>query len=751
MQRGVTYGSGDNLLLDGKRLILQTGTPGQNGATYTVEGDPFTKVVLHGNYNGSEANAWFEVTTGTGMTYQYGKYGNSRIIYNSRSGQTNIAAWYVNEAADRYSNRITYEYDITSLFARPAVITYGINSVKNRGIVNKIKFSYKSLKGNARPFAIGDRQGMAVVCLASITATSNDSVYRKYTFNYDEKSDRSHGKWTRLVSVVESNNKGEKLPPLVFTWEHLPQPCIYSSQLDVSTKDDDSLVEETGKQFLASDLNGDGVSDIIRVSTAKTSIVGLGGKPSRSVCTKVYISRSKVSPDGCISYCPSLTYILPTASESCSSFFRCWSGGASAMDYDGDGYNDLVIPFLEGAGQSGRQATFYVIGGSDVAAGRGYVFNAVSVDLKSTDKAALFVAFDLDGDGRDDLVSVEQGKNGSSYPCTVLQFAGGSEPNRTEVDLMLPQGVSKDIEKIFAGDYNNDGLQDLLLLYDGGYKIYFNNGGNTVSSVFSGGNTKSGTDLRDCWRIQQGDFDGDGLLDFVYNKSGETCLWIAHNNGNGTFTHVKSVDIGVGDHATNKDNSRFAIVAYDIDHDGRTDVMVCKAGYKHHGFLKFSNEYTDTQVRWLYSTGAGLKTESSYTKTREDDACEGYIFLGDFDGDGYPELANYGSSLNSTKNNYSERIRVYSSGCDLSNAGKITHVIDGMDNRTSIRYANCTNPSVYKRSMKGTYPVNNYTLPLSVVAKIVKDNGLADCQETRYLYENLRLHVGGKACSVSIP
>ena len=75
--QGVTYGSSDNLLLDGRRLVLQSGTPGQDGAAYTVEGDPFTKVVLHGNYNGSEANAWFEVTTGTGMTYQYGKYGNS--------------------------------------------------------------------------------------------------------------------------------------------------------------------------------------------------------------------------------------------------------------------------------------------------------------------------------------------------------------------------------------------------------------------------------------------------------------------------------------------------------------------------------------------------------------------------------------------------------------------------------------------------------------------------------------------------
>lgn len=52
-QSGVTYTANDNLFLDGKRLILQSGTSCQDGATYTVEGDPFTKVVAHGNYNNS--------------------------------------------------------------------------------------------------------------------------------------------------------------------------------------------------------------------------------------------------------------------------------------------------------------------------------------------------------------------------------------------------------------------------------------------------------------------------------------------------------------------------------------------------------------------------------------------------------------------------------------------------------------------------------------------------------------------------
>lgn len=62
-QAGVTYTASDNLFIDGKRLILQSGISGQNGAVYTVEGDPFTRVVVHGNYNDNATTTWFEVST----------------------------------------------------------------------------------------------------------------------------------------------------------------------------------------------------------------------------------------------------------------------------------------------------------------------------------------------------------------------------------------------------------------------------------------------------------------------------------------------------------------------------------------------------------------------------------------------------------------------------------------------------------------------------------------------------------------
>ena len=738
-QTGVTYTASDNFFIDGKRLILLSGINGQEGATYTVEGNLFTKVIVHGNYNNNEVTTWFEVTTNTGITYEYGKVTNSKITYKNNNGNSRIASWYINRATDKYSNYITYEYVISNLSIRPTVITYGTNSLKDRGIVNKIRFTYLSLDEKAKLFTIEDQQGKNNMFLSAVTTMSDNSIYRKYTFSYHSDS----YKLARLVSIREENDMGAHFHPIMFSWHSTNSYHILSSQLeDVSTKDGSVFVEETDKQFFSADLNGDGISDIIRVSPVKVTTSIQAGGGTYNYYTYVYINKSKVSSTGEISYESPLLYVLqPNMSMD---VIKSMFGGISAMDFDGDGYNDLVFPFQNSATGLWNNAVFYVILGSDIAAGRSGGAYTFSVNLQSTDKVPLFATFDVDGNGKDDVVCIEQRMTDNYYPCTIVQFAGGNALTRTEVKLTLPQGVNKDIEKIFVGDYNNDGLSDLILLYNSGYKIYFNNGGNDIASKFTENNSKSGTDFGNYWRVQQGDFDGDGLSDFIYNKKGDSWLWIAHNNGDGTFTHTQSLDIGVADHSSNKDNSRFSLVVYDIDHDGLTDVMVCKAGYKHKGFPQYKNEYTDTQVKWLYSTGSSLKLANSYTKNREDDANESTIFLGDFNGDGYLELANFGSALNNSNSSFTEKINIYDPRHDVAQEDKIVSINDGMGNTSFIQYAFTTNPAVYRKGIKNAYPVNAYTLPLPVVAKVTSENGTVGSQETKYFYEDLRLHIAGK-------
>ena len=737
--KGVSYTTTDNFFLDGKRLIYQSGNPGQEGAIYTVEGEPFTKVIAHGVYDNNTANTWFEVRTNTGMTYQYGNSTDSRVYYKNKKEFARIASWYINRAEDKYKNFITYTYAVSYLNIRPLYIMYGMNDAMGRGFANTIEFSYQSLGANARTFTIEDQQSQIDTRLSSIkTYSSRQMVYRKYLFTYDEKSDQSQKKYSRLVKIEEQNGHGESLAPIYINWTFLPEPQAHVSQLNVRTKDDRSYVEEGEKSFFSADLNGDGVSDIVRIAPVKITDYSGYGTTHFHYETYVYISRSKVSSSGNISYEEPLIFSVP-ASFSMGSLIST-IGGTSAMDFDGDGYNDLIIPYYNQGEGYWKEERFYLIFGSDIAAGRSDMTKEFAIPLQATNRTPFFATFDTDGNGKDDVICVEQRQKDGYYPCSIVKLGEGTKLDRTELKLRL----AKDPDNMFTGDFNNDGLSDLILVYEGGYKIYFNNGGSAASAKFTEPNSKSGTDFGNYWRMQQGDFNGDGLLDFVYNKSGESCLWIAYNNGDGTFSYKQTEDIGISNHHTNKDDDKFSIMAWDIDHDGLSDVMVCKAGYRHRGFLRCRNDYTNTQVRWLVSTGSTLKQIHSYTKGREDDALEGKIFLGDFDGDGYPELANYGSVLNSTDDSFNEGINVYKAGYDFSQSGKITSIYNGMESCKQIQYAYTTNPLVYKQTAAKTYPVNTYTLPLSVVLQVNSDNGAAGWQTTKYFYEDMKLHIAGR-------
>ena len=739
-QRGVVFNASDNLFLDGKRLIYQSGNVADSCAIYTVEGDPFTKVFQYGFYPLQHDRECFKVVTTNGLEYEYTTNDDATLFCGTiKDWKNHYVAWYVSVVRDRYGNTIRYSYDESDLNIRPVSIVYGSEAEVQNGKCYAIHFSYEKLGKNSRPFVIYGKRGKHDVRLTSIATSLNGELYRKYTFAYNEDSDGSQAKWTRLVKIDEENGKGEKYSPVVLHWRFLSNDETNTERLNVSTHDDRSYVEEGEKSFLAADLTGDGVSDIIRISPVKVIDWQGYGTTHWHHNTYVYVSRSKLSSSGYASYETPLVFSLP-ASISMGDI-KSAMGGSSVMDFDGDGYNDLIIPQQNKVDGRWNEVDCYVIFGSDVVAGNEGNTKVFPIRLHETDRVPLLAPFDTDGNGKDDVVCVEQHHHDGYYPCTIVKYEGGKKLDVKEYKLWL----AREPEKIFVGDYNNDGLSDLIVLYSGGYKIYFNAGGKPADERFVEEKTADGTNLCDRWRIQQGDFDGDGLVDFVYNcGAGDTNLWIAYNNGDGTFRIAHGANIDTFDHATEKDDNRFSLMAWDMDCDGLTDVMVCKAGYRHHGGFSPKDKFTQTAVRWLRSTGNGLVLKQAPSKDRENDALENSIFLGDFDGDGQMELANYGSKLNVGDISFNGEINVYKVNGNLASAGKVEAVSNGFDISHSIQYAYATNPSVYKRTIPSNYPVNTYTLPASVVKCVRSNNGHAGDLKTDYSYENLRIHIAGR-------
>lgn len=731
-QRGVVYRPDDAFYLDGKRLILKAGTPGDLWAEYTVEGDPYTHVYQHGLQTNKTMNTWYRVITADGSRYEYGKSKEGRVYYHGYYG-SRISVWYLQSAHDKYGNRLQCDY---IPFDSPYIVPYLFSYTTNKGELASIEFSYERLGGNARPFVISDKHCKFDVRLSTITISVGSKPYRKYKLSYNEDSDKSQTKWTRLTKVSEENGNGERYPPVVLAWTPLSGGDVQASQLNVKTSDDRSYVEEGEKSFLAADLTGDGVSDIVRISPVKVIDWQGYGTTKWHHNTYVYISRSMLSSSGYASYKRPLIFSLP-ASISMGDI-KSAMGGSSVMDLDGDGYNDLIIPQLNKVDGQWNEVDCYVIFGSDIIAGNTGNKKVFPIRLYENERVPLLAPFDTDGNGKDDVVCVEQHHHDGYYPCTIVKYEGGKKLDVKEYKLWL----AHEPEKMFVGDYNNDGLSDLILLYPGGYKIYFNAGGKPTDEKFVEEKTADGTNLCDRWRIQQGDFDGDGLIDFVYNcGAGDTSLWIAYNNGDGTFRIAHGANIDTFDHTTEKDDNRFSLMAWDMDHDGLTDVMVCKAEYK---WKVFTCEHVNTVVCWLRSTGNGLVLKQASSKDRENDALENSIFLGDFDGDGQMELANYGSKLNVDDISFNGEINVYKVSGNLANAGKVEEVFDGFDISHSIHYAYATSPNVYKRTIPSNYPVNTYTLPISVVKHVRSGNGHIGMQEADYSYEDLRIHIAGR-------
>lgn len=735
--RGTTYTAGDNLYLDGKRLILKSGTAFSDGAVYTVAGDPYTTVTVHGTCNNTTANMWFEVHTADGNTYHYGNSTTSRLSYYNKKGLPRIASWYISYSEDSHANSISYTYETTNLNIRPTIITYGTNREKSRGITNTITFGYRSLGDRAQPFVIEDKQGKADVVLTDITTATNGETYRRYNFKYDEVSDKGHARFSRLVQIDELNGKGERLSPIKIDWNFIDNMSVYGRTLDVKTTDIPGYVKELSKQFMAADVNGDGVSDIIRISQVEVVESQGNGYTQSRLETRVYISNSHVDENNTVAYDHPVIHSLPATTSALD--FITIIGGTSVMDFDGDGYNDLLVPFYKNDTGQGYER-FYIIYGGDGTTGQSGTIDKKDILLVAAHENPLFVTSDTNGNGRDDVIFMETAAKDGYYHGGILYMDTGCNYKYDKLKFRLPSNPGK----MFTADFNNDGLQDIILLYSRGYTIYYNNGTASSGQIFSESNKTTGTGLTDNWRVHQGDFDGDGLIDFVYNVSTETWLCVARNNGDGTFTHSRSEDIELSDQSTSKDDHKFSILVWDMNNDGKSDVFVSKAKYKHHGGINGSNDYEYTRIKWLYSDGTTLKVFNEADKYHPEDATEGYLMLGDFNGDGAVELANYGTMLSSNSETLDEKIHVYSTGTSSPGQGRVKRITNGLGRNIDIRYASAAMPSVYKKANDSQYPVNSYCLPMTVVASTSISNGASDTQYTKYKYGGLRLHIAGK-------
>jgi enediyne biosynthesis protein E4 len=265
--------------------------------------------------------------------------------------------------------------------------------------------------------------------------------------------------------------------------------------------------------------------------------------------------------------------------------------------------------------------------------------------------------FDYDGDGRQDLFFV----NGT----TLQGFPQGQEPrphlyrNRDGTrfeDVTVAAGLNEQWgwgQGACAGDYDNDGQEDLLVTYYGQNRLFHNAGRGRFEDVTGpGGLTQSG--LR--WNTGCAfiDYDRDGLLDlFVANyidldlataptpdsglcrfkgvpvacgppglKGGVNLLY--HNLGNGRFEDV-SERSGIT-HANG--SYGLGVSTLDFDNDGWTDLYVANDS---NPSALYRNRHDGT------FEDVGVKAACAYSQDGKPQAGMG-VAVGDFDRNGTMDI-----------------------------------------------------------------------------------------------------------------
>ncbi len=200
------------------------------------------------------------------------------------------------------------------------------------------------------------------------------------------------------------------------------------------------------------------------------------------------------------------------------------------------------------------------------------------------------------GDGHADLLVLNQGAHSlASLLGTSDGFLNATVPSTLATGQSPVDAVT--------GDFNRDGVADFVVLdgQDASLTVYLGDGHGGFTRLpdhLAAGNDPTG--------VSTADIDGDGVLDLLVGNTDGDVLTL-RGNGDGTFQAYRRVD------------SRLALAAADLDGDGRDDFV-------------FSNQAMDrVAVRF---SGAG-----GFAQGRDDGIRDpGRVKLADLNRDGLPDL-----------------------------------------------------------------------------------------------------------------
>lgn len=552
----------DRFCLNGKRLILVSGTYGGNGAEYRTELDEFSRVVSYTSQasNGPDS---FKVWTKDELVIELGGSADSKLAVTKTSTVANFGAlygydnivslsdgylqWNANKVSDRKSNFywITYTKVDSAGQIYPATIIYTANNMVGQAWVsttNNVAFTYEYLPtlddqiglDHPRQY-VGGSLVRPSQRLKEIAISAESVLMRKYKLAY-KGAELWGAMRSRLDAVTECafNAAGVEscYAPTRFDMSTF-SGCIYDSYK--SSIAPAATVGAGTYVPLAQDFDGDGRTDLVAVSIGASGLRVLDSKSGNTVPSGTDFVDNTVC--GAAKKQGQGFTAAAVSNVTATNYGDSANWVVTSGDINGDGLPEIVSIPLVGALNPVvvmRQSNgAYTQGGSSVSDTSSY---ATTTDKKSGGDRAWLV--DMNGDGLQDIVAIKDKEytyiGGQSYNRVIVFYRQGNGDGTfsqvTQQDMFVGLNDSPFGYNVFMGDVEGDGRADLAFVRLKGDAICADvfkvNGAGVLASEF--GNTsylitssKFNNALKAdgaVTRINMLDVNHDGLSDLVFFK-----------------------------------------------------------------------------------------------------------------------------------------------------------------------------------------------------------------------------------------
>ncbi|MBK8256962.1 MAG: VCBS repeat-containing protein [Polyangiaceae bacterium] len=708
---------GNAFCLDGQRLIKIWQSSSETH--YRTENESFSEVIA---YTGNvEANPlYFRVRNKSGQKAYYGNTADSRGLFGP---YLPARTWAINKLEDRNGNYMTYSYTAKDGYLYPADIVYTRNDAVPTLKKRRVNFSYETRPDAEWRYVDGNKLSLYYRLNSVKTyienSTSGESLVRDYRITYTTSP--LTGRST-VQTVKECDGANVCLPATQFEYFSAKGESFISVEPQRWDADEPNSADprydyqgrmhSSGAEIVPGDYNGDGKTDFIRREVGQWAWNAANN-------FEVYLS----SGNG------RFTIITPDVP------YDRLNGNYTVLhptDVNGDGFTDFFRQERSDWGAD-LSETFdtYISNGNGT-----FTLKTTPHNLLDFNSGYYVYTGDFNGDGRAEFIAQPHGAFADDWygKCRLRTYRSTYGPfdsgELQDIYKELPVDGTNwfgclmnadDGSHLILGDYNGDGITDFLRQEHTDWdddsshqiQIYFADSALNFSMLephkFVANNwDQVQYDLKSDGgsRIIPGDFNGDGITDFIRQEHGG---WATDNNE--TFRVYFSdgragveVVSPVGSEYQYELRGDFAeILPIDFNGDGRTDFLRRPA-------VNATLGYLGTPAAVYVSRGDGTFEKivpngplASWFQTSLYGS-SARVFPGDYNGDGKTDLIR--QKLGGDLAGLSIFQVLFAQG-----DGPVDHlkkVTNGLNGTLTVQYAPLTDSSVYTKGGTAGLPASLY-------------------------------------------